>query len=149
MFSYPKSPIFPELVIKVWKKSPNFGPSHGNVKNRDFQASSEIELFSFKLAGTELTKSRVPRFKGWVNHVFLSKISNILRISHKSLKKSPVFGPNHGNVKNRDFQVSSKIELFTLKLAVSKLTKSMFPWFKGWVNHVFLSKISHFLRIGC
>jgi hypothetical protein len=117
------------------------------VKKKDLKASSEIELFSFKLAGTKLTKSRFPRFKGCGNLVFLSKISNILRTSHKSLKKSPNFGPNHGIVKNRDFQASSKIELFFFKLAGTELAKSKFPRSKGWLNHVFLSKISYILRI--
>ena len=101
------------------------------MKNRDLQASSEIELFSFKLVGMELTKSRFPRFKGCGNLVFLSKIFNVLRISHKILKKSPTFGPNHGNVKNRDFQASSKIELFFFKLAGTELTKSRLSKFKG------------------
>ena len=119
------------------KKSPNFGPNHGNVKNRDFQASSKIELFFFKLAGTELAKSKFPRSKGWLNHVFLSKISYILRISHKSYKKSPNYGLNHGNVKNRDFQASSEIELFSFKLAGTELTKSRFPRLKGCANLVF------------
>ena len=30
-----------------------------------------------------------------------------------------------------------------LKLAITELTKSMFPWVNGWVNHVFLSKICY------
>ena len=122
---------FLRISCQNWKKSPNFGLNLGNVKNRDFSVSSKIELFSLKLAVTELPKSRFPWFKGWFNHVFQSKISHILRISHKSWKKSQNFGPNDWNMKNRDFQVSSKIELFTLKLAVSELTKSMFQWFKG------------------
>ena len=101
------------------------------MKNRDFQVSSKIEIFTLKLAVSELTKSMFPWFKAKINHDFLSKISYILRISHKSLKKSPNFGPNHGNVKNRDFQASSKIELFFFKLAGTELTKSRFPRFKG------------------
>ena len=132
---------------KSWKKFWNFGPNDWNVKNRYFQVSSKIELFTLKLAVSELTKSMFPWFKGWVNHVFLSKISHILRISCKNWTKSPNFCPIHGNVKNRDSQAGSEIELFSLKLAGTELTKSRFPRFKGWANLVFLSKISYFLRI--
>ena len=122
---------FLRIGCQNWKKSPNFGLNLGNVKNRDFSVSSKIEIFSLKLAATEVPKFRFPWFKKWVKHVFLLKISHIFRICHKSWKKSGNFGPNDWNMKNKDFQVSSKIELFTLKLAVSELTKSMFQWFKG------------------
>ena len=97
-----------EKVTKFWPKS-------WKCEKTDFQVSSKLKLFSFKLAGTELPKSRFPRFKGWLNHVFLSYISYILRISHKNWKKSSSFCQYDGNVKNSDFQVRSKIVLFFLK----------------------------------
>ena len=133
---------------KTWTWSPGHKLSNAHDRS-DFQVSSKIELFTLKLAVSELTKSMFPWFKGWVNHVFLSKISHILRISRDSWEKSSNFGPSQGNVRNSDFRVSNKIDLFSLKLAVTELPKSRFPWVKGWINHIFLSKISHFLRNGC
>ena len=37
-------------------------------------------------------------------------------------------------------------KILYLKLAIKELTKSMFPWVKGWVNHVFLYKICYIFR---
>ena len=110
------------------------------MKKSEFQEISRIELFTLKLAASKLTKSMFPWFKGWVNHVFLSKITHILRISCKNWKKSPNFCLNLGNVNNSNFQVKSKIELFSLKLAETELPKFRFPWFKKWVNHFSRSK---------
>ena len=70
-----------------------------------------------------------------------------MKISHEIMKKSSNFGQTYGSVKNSEFQKTTKIELFTLKLAASKLTKSMFPWFNMWVNHVLLYKMSYILKI--
>ena len=94
-----------------------------------------------------LCKSMFPWFNRWIIYVSLYKISYILKISHEIMKKSSNFGQTYGSVKNSEFQKSSKIELFTLKLAASKLTKSMFPWFNMWVNHILLFKMSYILEI--
>ena len=94
-----------------------------------------------------LCKSMFPWFNRWINYVSLYKISYILKISHEIMKKSSNFGQTYGSVKNSEFQKSSKIELFNLKLGESKFTKSMFPWFNMWVNHILLFKMCYILEI--
>ena len=118
-----------------------------SAKNSKFQESSKSDIFALKLAVPKLTKSMFPWFNRWINHVFLYKTSYILKISHEIMKKSSNFGQTYRSVKNSEFQKSSKIELFTLQLAASKLTKSMFPCFNMWVNHVLLYKMSYILKI--
>ena len=44
---------------------------------------------------------------------------------------------------HRGFNEKKIFPSFCLKLAITELTKSMFPWVKVLVNHVFLSKIFH------
>ena len=118
-----------------------------SAKNSKFQESSKSDIFALKLAVPKLTKSMFPCFNRQINHVTLYKTSYILKISHEIMKKSSNFGQTYGSVKNSEFQKSSKIELFTLQLAASKLTKSMFPCFNMWVNHVLLYKMSYILKI--
>ena len=118
-----------------------------SAKNSKFQESSKSDIFALKLAVPKLTKSMFPWFNRWINHVFLYKTSYILKISHEIMKKSSNFGQTYRSVKNSEFQKSSKIELFTLKLAASKLTKSMFPWLNMLVNHILPFKISYILEI--
>ena len=71
-------------------------------------------------------------------------IQNLLyfqKIIIKIHKSRGILAQNANLLKNGFVQYSSFRDIFTLKLAITELTKSMFPWVKVLVKHVFLSKI--------
>ena len=141
MFSYQKSSMIEEIIMKFCKSQGVGGSKHWKLKNEDIQVSHLSETRALKLAVSELPKSMFPWVKVLVNHVFLSKIFHDWRNNHEILHKSRIWGSKHQKLKNEDIQVSRLSETRALKLAASELPKSMLSCVKVLVKHVFLSKI--------
>ena len=94
MFFYSKIPMLSKIIMKVWKNHTSKGGIQICENHLD-QKGYFSELLSFKLAASELTKSMLPKINGWVDDVFISKISYIIQNNHESLQKSYIYESNY------------------------------------------------------
>ena len=116
---------------KTWLTHPL---THGNMD----LVSSEIASLRVKMS-LKLLYWTKPFFQQIC--ILSQNLLYFQKIIIKFHKSHGILAQNANLLKNGFVQYSSFRVIFTLKLAITELTKSMFPWVKVLVKHVFLSKI--------